>query len=90
MTQTIAGQIACIGGGYWGKNLIRNLSELGVLSLVCEVDANAQKQLRISYPSVQFTSRTDDVFSNSKISGVAIATPAETHGDLVRRALLAE
>jgi UDP-2-acetamido-3-amino-2,3-dideoxy-glucuronate N-acetyltransferase len=31
----------------------------------------------------------DQVFADEQVSGVAIATPAETHGDLVRRALLA-
>lgn len=29
-------KIAIIGGGYWGKNLIRNLQDIGALSLVCD------------------------------------------------------
>ena len=38
--------VACIGGGYWGKNLIRNLHDLGALSLICEVDGDTQERLR--------------------------------------------
>ena len=89
MTQATGDQIACIGGGYWGKNLIRNLNELGVLSWVCELDLNTQEQLKRSYPSIQFTASADEIFANPVISGVFIATPAATHGELVRRALWA-
>src|SRR6185295_6532686 len=41
--------VACIGGGYWGKNLIRNLYDLNVLSSVCEVDGETRQRLRSSY-----------------------------------------
>jgi UDP-2-acetamido-3-amino-2,3-dideoxy-glucuronate N-acetyltransferase len=82
--------IACIGGGYWGKNLIRNMHELGALSLVCEVDASARERLRVGQPDVSFTDRVDRVFCDPDITGVVIATPAVTHGELVKQALLAD
>ena len=82
-------QVACIGGGYWGKNLIRNFNNLGALSQVCEVDASTRDQLRLKYPGVKFTDTVDQVLSDPDITGVAIATPAVTHGELVRRALVA-
>ena len=28
--------IAVIGSGYWGKNLVRNYHELGALKLICD------------------------------------------------------
>ena len=89
MVQAFQNKIACIGGGYWGKNLIRNFSDLGALSWVCEVDANTRDQLRSKYPTISFTDKVDQVLSNPDIAGVAIATPAVTHGELVRRALAA-
>lgn len=89
MTTAGNNKIACIGGGYWGKNLIRNFHDLGALSWVCEVDANTRDTLRSAYPSVNFTDKIEQVLCNPDIAGVAIATPAETHGELVRRALLA-
>ena len=30
--------VGVVGCGYWGKNLIRNFSELGALRVVCDVD----------------------------------------------------
>jgi hypothetical protein len=35
--------IACIGAGHWGKNLIRNFNELGVLSWVCEPEVDRRQ-----------------------------------------------
>ncbi|RPJ09991.1 MAG: gfo/Idh/MocA family oxidoreductase, partial [Deltaproteobacteria bacterium] len=28
--------LAVIGSGYWGKNLVRNFHNLGVLKLICD------------------------------------------------------
>ena len=89
MIQAFHNEVACIGGGYWGKNLIRNFNDLGALSWVCEVDVNTRDQLRSKYPTIRFTDNVDQVLSNVDITGVAIATPAATHGELVRRALAA-
>src|SRR5262245_39709911 len=82
--------IACIGGGYWGKNLIRNLYELGALSVICEVDLETRERLRAAYTNVNFTDSVDRIFCDPNICGVVIATPAATHGELVRQALLAD
>jgi UDP-2-acetamido-3-amino-2,3-dideoxy-glucuronate N-acetyltransferase len=83
-------KIACIGAGYWGKNLIRNFNNLHALAVVCEVDAHTRDQLQPSYPEIKFTDTIDAVLADPEIPGVAIATPAETHGEMVRRALLAD
>jgi UDP-2-acetamido-3-amino-2,3-dideoxy-glucuronate N-acetyltransferase len=32
----VTNKIACIGAGYWGKNLVRNFTDLGALAWVCE------------------------------------------------------
>src|SRR3954453_22470115 len=82
-------QIACVGGGYWGVNLIRNFHELGALSSICELDPARQDQLRSSYPDVEIVTNIDQILSNGRSDGLAIATPAETHGAIVRDALLA-
>jgi UDP-2-acetamido-3-amino-2,3-dideoxy-glucuronate N-acetyltransferase len=88
MTELAATKIACIGGGYWGKNLVRNFNDLQALSWVCEVDPATRTQLKQKYPSVRFTGSVDQVLADSSVAGVVIATPAETHGALVRQALL--
>ena len=89
MSEFVSHRIACIGGGYWGKNLVRNFNDLGVLSWVCEVDAPARDSLGRAHPGVKFTDSVEHVLDDPETSGVAIATPAETHGALVRQALLA-
>src|SRR2546429_3902756 len=88
-TATVTHRIACIGAGYWGKNLVRNFHDLGALSWVCDLDEDRRSHLAATYPTVRVTDTVDQVFADEQMSGVAIATPAETHGDLVRRALLA-
>ena len=43
MTTPSPPRIACIGAGYWGRNLVRNFEELGALEWVCEVDKPARE-----------------------------------------------
>ncbi|RPH39603.1 MAG: gfo/Idh/MocA family oxidoreductase, partial [Planctomycetota bacterium] len=82
-------RIACIGAGAWGVNLVRNFHEIGALHKVCELDAKRLAEIAAKYPSVPFTDSIDSVIQDPQIAAVAIATPAVTHGDLARRALLA-
>jgi UDP-2-acetamido-3-amino-2,3-dideoxy-glucuronate N-acetyltransferase len=89
MVQALRNKIACVGAGYWGKNLVRNFNELGVLATICETDAQTRARLKPQYPNVIFTDVADEIFADPGITGVAIATPAVTHAELVHRALLA-
>ena len=89
MVRASENKIACIGAGYWGKNLVRNFNDLGVLSRVCETDPQTLGHLATQYPDVTFSDAVEEVFADSEISGIAIATPAVTHAELVQRALLA-
>ena len=82
-------KIACVGAGAWGKNVVRNFAGLEALSWICEADPARQTQLRAEYPGVQVTGNVNDALQDPATSGIAIATPAETHGSLVRQALLA-
>ncbi len=81
--------VACIGAGYWGKNLVRNFSDLGVLSWICDASHERLTQLSAEYPSASCTDSFDEILADPDVAGVAIATPAESHGQFVRRALLA-
>ena len=81
--------IAVIGAGYWGKNLVRNFNEIKALAAICEKDPIKQQEYKKEYPSCLVLNSFSDVLRNEEIKGIAIATPAETHGNLVREALLA-
>jgi UDP-2-acetamido-3-amino-2,3-dideoxy-glucuronate N-acetyltransferase len=80
-------RIGCIGAGYWGRNLVRNFAELGALSRVCDASASTRAAVAERYPGVRCSDSVDEVLADGEIAGVVIATPAETHGALVRRAL---
>jgi len=85
----VPNKVACIGAGYWGKNLIRNFNDLKALSWVCDVDQDTRSRLATEYSTVQFTDTLDHVLADPEVAGVAISTPAETHGELVQLALQA-
>ena len=81
--------VACIGAGYWGANLIRNFHELNALALICDSDGARLAAAAARYPGVDCAQAFDQALEDPRIRAVAIATPAETHGSLVRRALSA-
>ena len=79
-------KIALIGLGYWGKNLARNLYELGALNAICDssvVHLNKYKEL---YPDVECYNNIRDLLE-SDIEALVIATPAATHGNFVKKSL---
>jgi UDP-2-acetamido-3-amino-2,3-dideoxy-glucuronate N-acetyltransferase len=82
-------RLACIGAGAWGRHLVRNFVDLGALACVCDTSPQALDEVRARHPRVQTTRDVERVFADSSQDAVIIATPAETHGDLVRRALVA-
>ncbi len=81
--------IAVIGTGYWGKNLVRNFYELGALRLICDTNPIAVQTMLQQYEGAEAATSYSDVLSNSQIEGIVIATPAETHYALAREAILA-
>jgi predicted dehydrogenase/acetyltransferase-like isoleucine patch superfamily enzyme len=80
-------RIAVIGCGYWGKNIVRNMSEIGALAAVCDGNPELAATMAQTYsvPAKSF----DDILADSTIDGVAIAAPATLHYDLAKSALLA-
>lgn len=81
--------VAVIGSGYWGKNLIRNFYQLGALKLICDKNEDLLSQFKKDYPDVDICLALSDVLRRPDISGVVIATPAESHFSLAREAILA-
>ncbi|MFQ5589378.1 MAG: Gfo/Idh/MocA family oxidoreductase [Nitrospiria bacterium] len=81
-------RVAVVGSGYWGKNLVRNFSDLNALEAICDQDDERLAVLHSQYPEARIQT-CSEILEDPEIAGVAIATPAESHRDLVRRALLA-
>src|SRR5215469_16530047 len=81
--------LAVIGAGYWGINLVRIFRQLGVLRRICDFSPQRLVTLQELHPDVLLGSSVDEVLEDSSIDGVVIATPAETHYGIASRALLA-
>lgn len=81
--------VAVIGGGYWGKNLVRNFYNLNSLKLVCDRSETILSSYKDQYKGIKTCLALTDVLSSKDIQGVVIATPAETHFNIARESLLA-
>ena len=80
--------VAVIGCGYWGRNLVRNFQQLGALALVCDATPAGRAAAAQLAPATPIVADVQEVWQ-ADTPAVVIATPAETHFDLVRQALLA-
>lgn len=81
--------VAQIGLGYWGKNILRNLYELGVLHTACDSSEDIIAERRKNFPDINYSSSFSKVLQSSDIKAVVISAPAVSHYDLVKKSLLA-
>ena len=72
--------IAVIGCGYWGSNLIRNFYELGVLNSVCDDNQSLAKSKAKEYAVRNL--ELSQILDDKNIKGVVIAAPAFLHSEL--------
>lgn len=79
--------IAVIGCGHWGKNLVRNFSELGALYSVCDHDPDIAAKFAHQY-AVK-AQDWDSVLADDQVKGIVIASPAPFHFDMAQAALKA-
>tara|TARA_B100001142_G_scaffold224734_1_gene222870 strand:+ start:197 stop:1201 length:1005 start_codon:yes stop_codon:yes gene_type:complete len=77
--------IAVVGCGHWGKNLVRNFHELGCLHSICDPDKNIVKELSDTF-NVQGLS-FDEVIDETSVKGVVLAVPAPLHASLAIKAM---
>lgn len=77
--------IAVVGCGYWGKNLVRSFHELGVLATVCDpieaVAGTFSEQYRVPVKS------WEEILNEPSIRGVVLAVPVPLHARLCIEAL---
>jgi UDP-2-acetamido-3-amino-2,3-dideoxy-glucuronate N-acetyltransferase len=81
--------IAVVGCGYWGKNLVRNFADLGALHTICDSSLDVLSKLRATYPNVSTETSFDAVLANREIKGVVVSSPAVLHYSMAKQALLA-
>ncbi len=84
--------VAVIGLGYWGPNLLRNFVEINDYNVKygCDlIEENLNKNIS-KYPSIKFTKNYSEILEDKEIDLIAIATPLSTHFKLAKLALLAK
>ena len=74
-------KIAQIGIGGWGKNHVRILSQLGVLSAVCDVDKNRSKEFGEQF-SVNHYDSVDSLLDSEQFDAAFVCTPTSTHSTI--------
>jgi predicted dehydrogenase len=83
--------VAVVGYGYWGPNLVRNVTASSTMQLValCERDPARADAFRSRMPGVAIESDFDELLLDPSLDAVVIATPPNTHYPLCKRALQA-
>ena len=82
-------KVGVIGYGYWGPNIVRNLSALEgwQVAAVCDQRPAALARAYKAYPGVHLTTDSADILTSPDVDAVAIITPVWTHFDLAKAAL---
>ena len=80
--------VAVVGCGYWGKNLVRNFAQLRALRWICDTNKTSLQAQAQLYPDARPTTRFEDVLTDDDIQGVVIATPAALHYAQAKDAIL--
>jgi predicted dehydrogenase len=82
-------QVAVVGLGYWGPNLVRNLHELpeADVAWVCDSDQSRLDALARRYPAIPGTTSFERLLDDPEVEALAIATPVSTHAALCDAAL---
>ena len=83
--------VAIVGFGYWGPNLVRNFSSISGVRVGKVVDLRPERLevVKSNYPTTEVSTDIDSLWSDASIDAVVIATPVFTHFPIAKKALLA-
>lgn len=81
--------IAIIGAGYWGKNLVRNFATAQRCNLkyVCDRNEKILAKHKANFPFIQVSADFDNVLCDSEVDAVVIATEASAHFEIAKKAI---
>ena len=81
--------LACVGTGYWGKNLVRSYYNLpgSHLKVCCDLKAESLEMIGAQYAGVGVTTDYEQVIEDPGIDAVVLASPPTMHFEMARKAL---
>ena len=82
--------VAIVGYGYWGPNLMRNFMQSVNFTVACLIDADpvVLESFKVSYPNIPGALSPDRVLEDESVDALVIATPPKSHYELTKRAVL--
>ena len=83
--------LAIVGLGYWGPNILRNAWELedSRVSVICDRDEEALARQARRYGQSKLVADYDEVLADDEVDAICIVTPISTHYEMAKAALLA-
>ncbi|MHC4460449.1 MAG: Gfo/Idh/MocA family protein [Planctomycetota bacterium] len=81
--------VAVVGAGYWGKNLVRNFATAKRCNLkyVCDLDEELLAVQKKQFPFIETSSKLEDVLGDNEVEAVVIATDVPTHFGIAEKSL---
>ncbi|MCD4782655.1 MAG: Gfo/Idh/MocA family oxidoreductase [Candidatus Eremiobacteraeota bacterium] len=81
--------VGVVGAGYWGPNIVRNFWEINDTRVLmcCDVRPERLEFIKKRYPSIEVTTNYEDMLKNGRIDAISIATHAQSHYELAKKAL---
>jgi len=78
-----------IGYGYWGPNVVRNLTTLdgSQVLTIADLSPAARTRAQKAYPGITVSANPMDVITSTEIDAVAVVSPVWTHYELTKAAL---
>jgi predicted dehydrogenase len=82
-------RVGVIGCGYWGPNLVRNLSQTSdcEVAVLCDASEQRLRHMKRLYPGISSTTKMEDVLDNPAVDAVIVATPVRFHFTMAKAAL---
>ncbi|MFC1671534.1 Gfo/Idh/MocA family protein [Planctomycetota bacterium] len=83
--------VAVIGAGHWGRNLVRNFNQVSGAKLyaICDLDEKIRQGMSKLYPEAKIFSDYDKLLADPDLTAVVIASPAPYHYEMGMAALRA-
>src|ERR1700675_3591615 len=82
-------KVCCIGYGFWGPNIVRNLRALESCQVVgiCDQTPAARKRIEAANPGIPVHSEASELIKSPDVDAIAVVTPVWTHYELAKAAL---
>ncbi len=81
--------VAVVGAGYWGKNLVRNFAAAKRCNLkyVCDLDEKLLAVEKKKFPFIETSTKLEKILGDNEVEAVVIATGVPTHFGIAEKSL---